>query len=92
MFAALRGQGATLTVRPIATAQGVGLADGSVGVEYSNRVETMNILPVVQALLQRRASFWSKRRVALSKRKMPMTGSRMGGASLLVALTCLTIC
>lgn len=57
MFSALRGQGATLDGHPIATAQGVGLAEGSVGVECSNRIETLNILPIVEALLQRGAMF-----------------------------------
>ena len=66
MFAALHGQEATLNVHPIAKAQGVGLADGSVGVGCSNRVETMNILPVTEALLQRRDMFHRNTTGALS--------------------------
>lgn len=66
MFAALRGQGATLNGQLIAAAKGVGFADGSVGVGYSNRVETMNILPVVAELLQRGTMFHRNASGALS--------------------------
>ncbi|MEO1027057.1 MAG: inositol monophosphatase family protein [Pseudomonadota bacterium] len=66
MFAALRAQGATLNGHPITTARGVGLAEGSVGVGYSNRVETMNVLPVVEKLLQRGTMFHRNASGALS--------------------------
>lgn len=66
MFAALRGQGATLNGAAMAVARDVSLNQGSVGVGYSNRVETMNVLPVVDALLQRGAMFHRNASGALS--------------------------
>ena len=66
LFAALRGQGATLNGHPMSAATGVGLTEGSVGVGYSNRVETMNILPVVEKLLQQGAMFHRNASGALS--------------------------
>ncbi|TNF21412.1 MAG: inositol monophosphatase [Rhodobacteraceae bacterium] len=65
-FAAQRGAGATLNDAPMQVAAGRALADGTVGVGYSNRVAPGNIVPVVAALLGEGAMFHRNASGALS--------------------------
>lgn len=65
-FVAVRGEGATLNGAEIRVASGTELANGTVSVGYSNRVESGNIVPVVQELVARGAMFHRNASGALS--------------------------
>ncbi len=65
-FAAVRGRGATLNGVRISVASGVDLADGTVAVGYSNRVEAANVIPVVREVMAHGAMFHRNASGALS--------------------------
>lgn len=65
-YVARRGFGATLNGKAISVATGVSLPSGTVAVGYSNRVEPKNVVPVVEALIERGAMFHRNASGALS--------------------------
>ncbi|MCK0149478.1 inositol monophosphatase [Marivita sp. S6314] len=65
-YAATRGQGALLNGAPMAVNTSTELASGTVAVGYSNRVEARNVLPVIEALIDRGAMFHRNASGALS--------------------------
>lgn len=65
-FVATAGGGARVNGAPMHAATGVPLAEGTVAVGYSNRVEAMNVVPVVGALVARGAMFHRNASGALS--------------------------
>lgn len=65
-FSALRGQGATLNGAAISVNAKSDLASGTVAVGYSNRVDVLNMVPVVEALLRAGAMFHRNASGALS--------------------------
>lgn len=66
MFVAIRGGGATLNDAKIEAANETPLNKGTIAVGYSNRVEAKNVLPVIEALIQRNAMFHRNASGALS--------------------------
>jgi myo-inositol-1(or 4)-monophosphatase len=64
-FLAVEGQGANLNGRPLAVSDAP-LANGSVGVGYSNRVEAENVLPVLADVVRSGAMFHRNASGALS--------------------------
>ena len=65
-YVAVRGGGATLNGTEIQVAAGTELANGTVAVGYSNRVESANIVPVVADLVAQGAMFHRNASGALS--------------------------
>lgn len=65
-FSAIRGGGAALNGRRLSVGSGVDLADGTVAVGYSNRVESKNVLPVIQDVMSHGAMFHRNASGALS--------------------------
>lgn len=65
-YVARRGGGALLNGQPLHVARGRGLAEGTVAVGYSNRVEAKNIVGMVDALVERGAMFHRNASGALS--------------------------
>jgi myo-inositol-1(or 4)-monophosphatase len=65
-FAAIEGSGALLNDAPMHVAAGVAISNGTVSVGYSNRVESENILPVVEAVVREGAMFHRNASGALS--------------------------
>lgn len=65
-FAVVRGHGATLNGGPMAVSSGVPLDSGTVAVGYSNRVEAMNVVPVISDLIGRGAMYHRNASGALS--------------------------
>ncbi|MGP6088885.1 inositol monophosphatase family protein [Antarctobacter jejuensis] len=65
-YVAVRGQGGTLNDKPIQVATGQSIQDGTVAVGYSNRVASRNVVPVVEALIDRGAMFHRNASGALS--------------------------
>lgn len=65
-YATRRGHGATLNGRAIRVASGVSLAQGTVSVGTSNRVEAAHVVPVIEALVDREALFHRNASGALS--------------------------
>lgn len=65
-FATIRGQGATLNGTPMSVNTRAHLGAGTVAVGYSNRVEAMNVMPVIEALLSKGAMFHRNASGALS--------------------------
>lgn len=65
-FAAVEGGGALLNGAPMRVAAGVPISNGTVSVGYSNRVESENILPVVEAVVREGAMFHRNASGALS--------------------------
>ncbi len=65
-YFAIRGQGATLNGAPMQVALGQAIEDGTVAVGYSNRVAPRNVVPVVEALIDRGAMFHRNASGALS--------------------------
>lgn len=65
-YVAQHGEGATLNGTEIQVATGTELANGTVSVGYSNRVESTNIVPVVEELIARGAMFHRNASGALS--------------------------
>ena len=66
MYAAIRGRGALLNETTITSANGIGLDQGTVAVGYSNRVEALQVLPVIEALMKKGAMFHRNASGALS--------------------------
>lgn len=66
MFVAQRGAGAKLNDVKIEAANATKIDQGTVAVGYSNRVKATNVLPVVEALLDRGAMFHRNASGALS--------------------------
>jgi len=65
-FVASKGVGAGLNGAPISVAKDVDLASGTVAVGYSNRVDALNILPVVKGVVESGAMFHRNASGALS--------------------------
>lgn len=57
-FHGYRGGGAFMNGRPIKVSDAGSVRDGTTGVGYNNRAEARNILPVVDALIDRGGSFY----------------------------------
>ena len=66
LYAASRGGGAFLNGVRIAASKETGISQGTVAVGYSNRVEAMQVLPVIESLLRKGAMFHRNASGALS--------------------------
>lgn len=65
-FATKRGHGAKLNDAAMSVNTTSGLASGTIAVGYSNRVEAMNVVPVIEVLLRKGAMFHRNASGALS--------------------------
>ncbi|MGV6805429.1 MAG: inositol monophosphatase family protein [Ruegeria sp.] len=65
-YAATKNAGATLNGRSMRVASNVELASGTISVGYSNRVEAANVIPVIEALIERGALYHRNASGALS--------------------------
>lgn len=65
-FAAEHAKGATLNGKPISVAKTVPLNAGTVAIGYSNRVQAKNVLPVIEAVIERGAMYHRNASGALS--------------------------
>ena len=66
MYSAQRGCGAMLNGAGMRVASGVPLESGTVSVGYSNRVKPANVVPIIAALIERRAMYHRNASGALS--------------------------